>query len=295
MKLKFKADMKDVIYFAIFCVFLLYVVALAVLNLSSFSRTGLFYGINPIEAFSSTYIVYTLSFFLLAFFAIIAIVKSYFFDREKRIGISADGKKEDGYERWAKEKEIMNAIGVKKIHSSDRDFEAAGIPLCSKNDDIWVDDGESHSLIIGATGSGKTACMVNPLVNILAKKGESMIITDPKGEIYETNAGLLRERGYNVIILNFRDPQKGNAWNPLTLPYKLYKSGNSDKSNELLRDLAINILHEEKTDDPFWQNTAADFFSGLTQGLFQDAKEEEINLNSIILMLTTGEEKYSFI
>ena len=39
-----------------------------------------------------------------------------------------------------------------------------------KKEKIWVDDGESHSLIIGATGSGKTYCIVNPLVHILAKK-----------------------------------------------------------------------------------------------------------------------------
>ena len=81
-------------------------------------------------------------------------------------------------------------------------------------------------------------------------------------------------------------------WNPLSLPYILYKSGNYDKSNELLRDLAINILHEEKTDDPFWQNTSADYFVGLAQGLFQDADEKYININSIIQMLTVGEEKY---
>ncbi|MFT8029412.1 hypothetical protein ACMYLY_24090, partial [Salmonella enterica subsp. enterica serovar Enteritidis] len=77
---------------------------------------------------------------------------------------------------------------------------------------------------------------------------------------YENNANFLRDRGYNILLLNFRNPQKGNMWNPLSLPYILYKSGNYDKSNELLRDLAINILHEEKTDDPFWQNTSADYF-----------------------------------
>ncbi len=292
MKLKIIAEPKDVFYFVLFTIFMLYVIALAVLNLSSFSQTETFYGLNPIEAFSSTYILYTFGFFILAFIGIFLVVSSHFYDTEKGVGFKVDDKKSDGYERWAKDKDIINSMGVKKIHAPDNNFEHAGIPLHIKNDDIWVDDGETHSLIIGATGSGKTACMVNPLVNILAKKGESMIITDPKGEIYEKNAGLLRDRGYNVIILNFRNPQRGNSWNPLTLPYKLYKSGNSDKSNELLRDLAINILHEENTDDPFWQNTAADFFTGMAQGLYQDAKEEEINLNSIILMLTTGEEKY---
>jgi type IV secretion system protein VirD4 len=292
MKLKFKAEKKDVVYFLMFCVLLLYIVAIAVLNLSEFTASSSFYGFNPIEAFSEEYISYTIPLFLFCILIVGLLVSSHFFEREKGIGIKTSDKKEDGYERWAKEKEIMAAMGIKKVHTPNSQYEAAGLPLIIKGDDMWVDDGETHTLIIGATGSGKTSCMVNPLVNILTKKGESMIITDPKGEIYEKNAGFLRDRGYNIILLNFRNPQKGNAWNPLTLPYKLYKEGNSDKANELLRDLAINILHEEKTDDPFWQNTAADFFSGLAQALFQDAKEDEINLNSMILMLTTGEERY---
>lgn len=293
MKLKFKAEPQDILYFVLFCIFLLYIVALAILNLSTFSKTGSFYGLNPVEAFSPTYLVYTIVFYSIALFAIILVVSSYFFEREKGFGISTDGKKFEGYESFAKEKDIISAIGVKKIYQSDRNYNYAGMPLFSKGQETWVDDGESHSIVIGATGSGKTYCIVNPLVNILAKKGESMIITDPKGEIYEKNAEMLKERGYKIIVLNFRDPQMGHAWNPLTLPYELYKNDNSDKCNELLRDLAINILHEEKTEDPFWQNTASDFFTGLAQGLFQDAKEDEINLNSIILMLTTGEEKFN--
>jgi type IV secretion system protein VirD4 len=82
-------------------------------------------------------------------------------------------------------------------------------------------------------------------------------------------------------------------WNPLYLPYSLYKSGNSDKATELLDDLALNILYDEsaKGQDPFWEKTSADYFAGLALALFEDAKEEEINLNSISLMTTVGEEK----
>lgn len=96
---------------------------------------------------------------------------------------------------------------------------------------------------------------------------------------------MLRAKGYNIILLNFRDPGRGNAWNPLTLPYKLWQNGNQDKAIELLEDLAANILYDEgnKNADPFWEKTSADYFSGITLGLFSDAKEDEINLNSISL------------
>src|SRR5690606_31409155 len=138
-------------------------------------------------------------------------------------------------------------------------------------------------LIMGSTGSGKTRRLILPLIKILAKKGESMILTDPKGELYEESASLLMEKGYKIVILNLRNPEKGNAWNPLTLPYKLYKEG-SDKAKELLADLGRSLLHDEKSDDPFWQNSSSDYFTGLSLGMFEDAQEEEINLNSISFM-----------
>ena len=134
--------------------------------------------------------------------------------------------------------------------------------------------------------------IVKPLIKLLAKKGESMILTDPKGELYEESASMLIEKGYNIILINLRNPEKGIAWNPLMLPYKLYKQG-SDKANELLNDLAFNLIHDERNkDDPFWESTSADYFVGCALGLFEDAKEEEINLNSISYMTSVGEEKY---
>ena len=271
MKLKFRAEPKDILYFILFSIFLFYLIAVGIGNITSLSSKGTLVGFNPFPGLSKENIFSTILFFIIANMAILLLVSSYFFDREKGIGFAKEKKVGDGYSKWAKPEDIKKSPGVKEVHEPDYTYDAAGVPLYSEKGKIWVDDGESHSLIIGATGSGKTYCIVNPLVHILAKKGESMVITDPKGEIYENNANFLRDRGYNILLLNFRNPQKGNMWNPLSLPYILYKSGNYDKSNELLRDLAINILHEEKTDDPFWQNTSADYFVGLAQGLFQDA------------------------
>ena len=105
---------------------------------------------------------------------------------------------------------------------------------------------------------------------------------------------MLRERGYNIVLLNFRSPANGNSWNPMALPYKLYKEGNTDKAIELLDDLALNILYEEKNGnaDPFWEKSAADYFTGLALGLFEDAPEKQVNLNSMNLMSSLGEERF---
>ena len=55
MKLKFRADKKDIVIFLIFCVVLLYLIAIAVLNLNSFATEGEFRGLNPFPAFSKEF------------------------------------------------------------------------------------------------------------------------------------------------------------------------------------------------------------------------------------------------
>ncbi len=296
--MKFKVEPKDFFLFVLYCIILLYLCALAVSNLFCLLNTGTFYGLIPLSAFSLKYLPFTLGLFIGALILIFTSVSDYIFNKEKGKGIGlkiGETKSNDGYARWAKEKEIKESSNVEKINPSDKELKAAGIPLINNGKEVWVDNGHYHNLVIGSTGSGKTENLVFPMVNILAKKGESMVITDPKGEIYTKTAQNLKDRGYKVIVLNFREPEKGNAWNPLYLPYQYYKEGNYDKATELLDDVALNILYDpsNKGDSEFWEKGSADYFSGLALGLFQDADPKEVNLNSINYMSTVGEERYA--
>ncbi len=290
MKLKLRFDSKDMKRFIIVCLILLYIVAIAISNLSSITSTGEFTYLNPLPAFSSDLIGATLVFYIVAVIALMVSCKSYFFEFEKGFGFTTE-KKSDGYAKWCEEKDMKKQLNL--VLPTDVHSEHAGVALINDGKKIYVDDSEYHNLVIGSTGSGKTTAIIYPMIELLSKHGESMIITDPKGELYEKKSNMLRAKGYKIILLNFRDPGRGNTWNPLTLPYRLWKNGNQDKAIELLDDLALNILYDEsnKNADPFWEKTSADYFSGLTLGLFEDAKEEEINLNSISLMTTVGEEK----
>ena len=291
MKFKLRADLNDWLIFGAFALALLYVIAVGVVNLSSIASEGTFAGFNPFPAFGPDYLFATLVFYFLTLGGLFVSVSSYFFEREVGFGIAME-KTDKGYSRWAKDKEIKSELV--RVDIQQKRSKAAGIPIIINEKEMWVDDGEYHSLIIGATGSGKTQGIVFPQVHSLAKARESMIITDPKGEIYEKTSLMLRKKGYQILLLNFRDPQNGSAWNPMTLPYKMYKAGNQDKAIELLDDLALNILYDDsnKNADPFWEKTSADYFSGVVLGLFEDAKPEEININSISIATTVGEEKF---
>lgn len=292
--MKIKAEKKDWIKFIVFALALFYLSALIVENLGNWANYGIvdpYIWLFPYHIYMPVRLVASILVFIVLLVWVLTSVSSLIFDKEKGVGFTVKKKESDGYSHWANEKEIKAQL--KMVRVTDEKMKYGGLPLINNGKEIYVDDGESHSLIIGSTGSGKTQYMVLPAVKILARKGESMIITDPKGEIYEETAEMLKEKGYNIVLLNFRDPQKGNAWNPLYLPYSLYKEGNVDKAIELLDDLAANILYDEKAQnqDPFWEKSSADYFSGLALGLFDDAKPDEINLNSINLMSTIGEER----
>lgn len=147
------------------------------------------------------------------------------------------------------------------------DSKAGGPVLLIDEDGFWVDDTNSHSLVQGTTDSTKTVRYVFSLIFTTAKRGDSMIIVDPKGELFSKFSPYLKSKDYDVFNINFRDPSKGSRWNPLDLAYKHYTSGNIDRSDECIREFAKSMysILSKKTTDSFWSSSAEDYFTGLAQ------------------------------
>ena len=82
-----------------------------------------------------------------------------------------------------------------------------------------------HALVIGATGSGKTTTFINPMIQLIAATncGSSMIMTDPKGELFDLHSKFLQDRGYNVMVLDLRDTYSSSRWNPLEPIWDAYQ------------------------------------------------------------------------
>ena len=179
MKLKLRVDQDDLLIFGVFALFLLYIVAIGVLNLQSVVRTGTFSGLNPFPAFGPDNIGKTVPIYLIFLIGIFFTVKDYIFEPDSGIGITTE-KKDKGYSRWAKDREVQNDEDVEEVSVTSNSVNAAGVPLMIKHDKMWVDNGDYHTLVIGSTGSGKTQTVLKfvPFINSYFLSNRVYIIND---------------------------------------------------------------------------------------------------------------------
>lgn len=147
-------------------------------------------------------------------------------------------------------------------------------------------------IVTGDIATGKTTNVLFPIVENIINNKESLFILDSREEYINKYYDKLKENNYNIVILNLRDMNRSEGWNPLEYPYKLYKEGDVDKAQEYLEKICKILFYENPSVDPFWASTASDFFTGVTLSLFEDGKPEEINFNSINNMFNGIDKKY---
>ena len=105
-------------------------------------------------------------------------------------------------ERWTTESEIARAFP--KL--SDKSVGAGFTIFRSSDGEIYIDPSEDHAVSIGKTGTGKTQTVVLGFQHNIFKKGESLIMIDPKGEGYKYGGPLLPD-DYQSFVLDLRSPR----------------------------------------------------------------------------------------
>ncbi len=105
----------------------------------------------------------------------------------------------------------------------------------------------NNVLVVGGSGAGKTLFFVT--VNLLLCEGCSFIVTDPKGENIKNCAGILKEKGYVIKVLNLVEMEKSDGYNP----FRYIR--NENDIIKLVTNLISNTTpSESKSTDPFWES-----------------------------------------
>lgn len=103
-----------------------------------------------------------------------------------------------------------------------------------------------HTMVYGATGSGKSRGFVKPFILQCARRKESLFLVDPKGEFYETMSGFLRDQGYEVRLFNLLDMEHSDAWNCLA------DAGSDPNLVQSIAEVIINNTSGNGDRQDFW-------------------------------------------
>lgn len=199
----------------------------------------------------------------------------------------------NNYANWLDDKEFQK--NLIKITDKD-DVKESGIQLSSDKKSFYIDKKDGHSLVIGATGSAKTQTIILPIINMAMLAGETFAVNDPKAELYKGTRDELEKKGYKVVLVDFDDIIKGNYWNPFEIIEKNYSEKKTHADGILELVAKYLFFASDKESDPFWKNSASDFFCGLSSYFLE--KKEKITFDKIFALsdsLTSNEECEKFV
>ena len=111
-----------------------------------------------------------------------------------------------------------------------------------------------HILIIGATRSGKTRCLVIQSICALALAAEGMVVNDPKGELYHYTHSFLESMGYTVQVVDFNNPKKSCRYNPLQMIIDAVNENRIDDAQTYAWDFVTFLVEKNEHSEPIWSN-----------------------------------------
>lgn len=137
-------------------------------------------------------------------------------------------------------------------------LDKGGIVLGMEKDGsrLFCNTEDTHTLTIGATRSGKSRGIVLPSICVQALAGESMVVVDPKAELYLYTYPFLERLGYEVVSIDFKNPLKSTRYNFLQPVIDAINLGDDALAVNRARDIATILVPErpETHTDPIWIN-----------------------------------------
>lgn len=209
---------------------------------------------------------------------------------ERNFDISAKGTY--GTSGWMTSQELNSVLSVKNIKDTDgtilgvdpKSGKIISLPLNSQLN--------KHTAIFGASGTGKSRCFGRNQIMQCALRGESVIVTDPKGELFSDTSKYLREKGYEVKVFNLVDPKFSDSWNCLN-----EISCNPDQIELMAQTFSDVIIKNTSgpgaSKDPFWDNAEMNLLKALCLYVSLDESRDlsQKNIGCVYEMITNNDEK----
>lgn len=121
-------------------------------------------------------------------------------------------------------------------------------------DDINNNTRNRNILVIGAPGTMKTRSVIQTSILQAVRRGESIFMTDPKGEGYEKNKSMLESHGYTVRAFNLKDFENGDSWNMLTS-----LDDKDDGNAKVFAETVVMNAGGGNGEDSYWNDNAMNF------------------------------------
>lgn len=122
--------------------------------------------------------------------------------------------------------------------------------------------GNRNLILIGPPGSGKSFGYVRTAVFQSIVRGESVVVTDPKGEIHNDMRKLLESRGYKVKVFNLINLDLSNAWDCVQ---EIYDPITGSIDDQRVITFCKTVIANtgggaNSKGDPFWESSEENLF-----------------------------------
>lgn len=137
--------------------------------------------------------------------------------------------------------------------------------------------------VVGGPGSFKTQSYI--LTNAVNNRTSSIVITDPKGEVYELTSEIKRAQGYKVIVMNFKDMDISSCYNPLAYIRK------SNDTN-IIANVIVSAKNNPKKKD-FWFNSQLTLLNSLIEYVYYEYEPSARTIESILDFLEAYDPRHN--
>lgn len=197
------------------------------------------------------------------------------YDEERKFHYSQKGTY--GTARYMDIRKMKELLEVKSI----RQTEGTILGTVGRNVvSIPVDSRMNRNIaVFGASGSMKSRAFVRNMIFQSVKRGESLILTDPKSELYEDMAIYLQEQGYTVRVFNLIHPEHSDRWNCLG------EVAHDQMMAQVCADVIIKNTSSGKTDH-FWDMSELNLLKALILYVDYEKAPSDRNMGEVYRMLS---------